>query len=260
MQPSSKSRSTRERAARVHHRHSPQIDAVTRVPKRKRPNAQKHGAFSVCPTIPGEEPREFQKLLSTLIDEWQASGPTEADAVFSLADLMWRKHRLQKFVRRSLDGTTFPPRHPAFDEARGLFLFLDCMYREPETAFELQAKEYLRADKINYLREKFPRSNYQSTSQWADAVIQEIKTIMLPVVPRRGMLEPDPEFRVASYIIHASELLEDELNLRERLDERIHRQVKHLIQLKAWKQMLRQTTGSPENEQPKRIAARSGLQ
>ena len=69
--------------------------------------AQKHGAFSVCPTIPGEDPREFQELHSALIDEWQPSGPSEEDAVFSLADLMWRKRRAQKFVQAKLRAATF---------------------------------------------------------------------------------------------------------------------------------------------------------
>src|SRR6516164_6851420 len=57
-------------------------DVATRPPQRKRPNAQKHGAFSATPTIRGEDPRDFIELHSTLIDEWQPSGPTEEDAVF----------------------------------------------------------------------------------------------------------------------------------------------------------------------------------
>jgi len=48
--------------------------------------------------------------------------------------------------------------------------------------------------------------------------------------------------QVAASIFQAREFYEDELNLRERLDAMIHRQVKHLIQLKAMKQMLRQTS------------------
>jgi hypothetical protein len=40
----------------------------------------------------------------------------------------------------------------------------------------------------------------------------------------------------------------------------IARQVKHLIQTKAMKQMLRQTSAARDDEQPKRITARNGLQ
>jgi hypothetical protein len=36
---------------------------------------------------------EFIELYAAVIEEWQPSGPTEAEAVFSLADLMWHKRR-----------------------------------------------------------------------------------------------------------------------------------------------------------------------
>jgi hypothetical protein len=49
----------------------------------------------------GRKPRVFVRWV-TLIDEWQPSGPTEEDAVFSLADLMWRKHRAQRFIQAKL--------------------------------------------------------------------------------------------------------------------------------------------------------------
>ena len=78
--PPSKSRSKRRPAGRAHHYRNRLNDAATGLPQRKRPNAQKHGIFAVNPTIPGEDVREFIELYSALIDEWQPSGPTEADA------------------------------------------------------------------------------------------------------------------------------------------------------------------------------------
>jgi hypothetical protein len=68
------------------------------------------------------------------------------------------------------------------------------------------------------------------------------------------------ELQAIASITHAGEDFEADLNLRERLEAMIARQVKHLIQLKAMKQMLRQTSAAREDEQPKRIAARMGLQ
>src|SRR5262249_22084220 len=53
----------------------------------------------------------------------------------------------------------------------------------------------------------------------------------------------------------AREFLDDELNVLERLEGRIARAVKQLVQTKAMKQMLRQT--SREREQPRTITARS---
>jgi hypothetical protein len=66
-------------------------------------------------------------------------------------------------------------------------------------------------------------------------------------------------WKVNASIQNAKEDFEADLNLRERLDAMIQRQVKHLIQLKAMKQMLRQTSAARDDEQPKRITARRGL-
>jgi hypothetical protein len=235
--------------------------------KSKPPNALKHGVFAINPAIPNEDPREFQELCSALDDEWQPSGPTEEDAVRTIADAMWRKLRAQKFVRAKVTASTFDPRHPTFDEARGLILFSCHMLSEGEMAFEKQASSYLRADKINYLKQKYPRPNYKSTEEWAEAIITEIRTELLPALgprfePGEKLDDSSEAFRKAALemqlflcIIHAREFLDDELNVLERLDGRIVRAVKHLVQTKAMKQMLRQT--SPDREQPRTITARS---
>jgi hypothetical protein len=266
--PPSKSRSKRRPAGRAHHYRNRLNDAATRLPQRKRPNALKHGIFAGNPTIPGEDVREFADLYAELIVEWQPSGPTEADAVYSLADLMWRKRRAQKMLRAKLIASTYDPGSPAFDERRGLNFFISCLRSEPETAFERPASVLLRADSISHLTRKFPRSNYQSTSEWAEAVIAEIKSVLLPAAcpslepaePGEGDLpEPLRTMVVGASILRKKEL-EDELNLRERLEAMIDRKVKHLIQLKAMKQMLRQTAAARDDQQPKRITARKGLQ
>jgi hypothetical protein len=178
--PSSKSRSKRRTAAGAHRYPSRLNDAAMQIPKWKPPNAQKHGVFAVNPTIPGEDVREFIEMHSAFIDEWQPSGPTEEDAVFSLADLVWRKRRAQTFLRAKLITGTCDPHSSTFDERRGLNVFIDCMRSEPETAFERYASIDLRANTISHLKQKFPRSNYQSTSEWAEAVITEIKSVLLP--------------------------------------------------------------------------------
>ena len=213
---------------------------------------------------------EFAELYAAVIEEWQPSGPTEADAVFSLADLMWRKLRAQRFLRTKLITSTHDPRSPTFDQRRGFNRFIGCMRSEPETSFERHAGAFLRADTISHLKQKFPRSNYPSTPEWAEAVIMEIKSVLLPAAapsleasdPGEGddLPEMPGELEVMASITHAKEDFEADLNLRQRLDAMIHRQVKHLIQLKAMKQMLRQTSAARDDQQPKRITARRGLQ
>jgi hypothetical protein len=48
-------------------------------------NAVKHGAFAKTAVLPGEDPAEFEELHSALIEEWKPVGPTEEDAVLSIA-------------------------------------------------------------------------------------------------------------------------------------------------------------------------------
>ena len=140
------------------------------------------------------------------------------------------------------------------------------MRSKAEMAFEKYASSYLRADKINHLKQKFPRSDYKSTGEWVEAIITGIRTKLVPAAlgPR---LKPGEqlddyseafrkiavEMRLFLCIIHAREFLDDELNVLERLDGRIARAVKHLVQTKGMKQLLRQTSA----EQPGKITAKS---
>jgi hypothetical protein len=129
---------------------------------------------------------------------------------------------------------------------------------------------FLSADNVSHLKQKFPRSNYQTTPEWAEAVITEINSLLLPTVATEAGKKPDDltqavnkltsEWQMANAVHHARDFHENELNLRERLDAMIARQVKHLIQTKAMKQILRQAAAVREDEQPKKIAARSASQ
>jgi hypothetical protein len=219
-------------------------DSVVQSRKWKRPNALKHGVFAIYPIMSGEDPREFEALLSAVTDEWQPSGPTEADKVFAIAHAIWCKFRAQRHLRGKLLANTFDPRHPDFDELRGLFLFSDRMRSEPETAFANYASRYLRRDKIDHLKEKFPRSNYPSTEEWAEAVITEIETQLMPAIMS---LKPEPgaeidalsdlarkvalDMRLTLSYAHSKEFFEHELDQLERLDARIGRLVKDLVQM-----------------------------
>ena len=61
-------------------------------------NAFKHGAFARMAFLPWEDRQEFARLHAALNMEWMPDGPTERDAVFSIAKGMWRKRRMQYFL------------------------------------------------------------------------------------------------------------------------------------------------------------------
>jgi hypothetical protein len=147
------------------------------------------------------------------------------------------------------------PDHPAFDEARGLIAFGYLMCCEPETAFTEYASKLLRADKIRYLNQKIPRHNFEPIADWAAAVAEEVKLVLLPATPGFAALEPnklDPatealrtaitKMQLFITTIHAREFLEDDLDLCARLDARIAQLTKGLVEIKTMKQMLRRTS------------------
>jgi hypothetical protein len=56
--------------------------------------ALKHGAYSGLSMLPGEDPKQFQKLLEVVIAEYQIDGPSEHMIAFQLARVMWREQNL----------------------------------------------------------------------------------------------------------------------------------------------------------------------
>src|SRR2546430_16404204 len=94
----------------------------------KHPNALKHGVFTSVAILPGEDTREFAALLFSLIEEWEPMGPTENDAVVTIANGMWRKARLQKFLRSKILECKFDASHPAYDGPGTLPAFSTAIY------------------------------------------------------------------------------------------------------------------------------------
>jgi hypothetical protein len=135
-------------------------------------------------------------------------------------------------------------------------MFIHYLNNEPETCFEKHARKCFRPDKLNYLRQKFPRSNYKSTSEWVKAVECELISISLPAIPgpkpaglkaqvydelQNAAREWKTEQKVAGSITHARELLEYEFKEAERLEARIVRQTRHCAELKAMEKMRSKT-------------------
>ncbi len=150
-------------------------------------------------------------------------------------------------------ANSLTPAHPAFDETRGLFTFGYRICREPETAFAEYAGKLLRADTIRYLNQKFPRQNFESIPEWAAAIAEEVKSVLLPATPGFARLETDSldpatealrteiiQMQLFLTTIHVRNFLDDDLDQQERLDARIARLIRELIEIKANKQVLQQ--------------------
>ena len=206
--------------------------------KRKHPNAQKHGVYAAATIVPGEDPREFHELHSAVIEEWMPAGATEEDAVLSIAKGMWLKRRVQKFRAAQLYMCVLDPKHPLYDEVFGLGRIAFLMESDPETTFQKYASSSLPADKFNYLNQKFPRSDFKSTLEWAKAIRGEIWAWVAEI-------NVDANRQLAlfhSSVAISDDLFKSELELDEYLDAMINRAFKRLIQIKTMKQMLGQTS------------------
>jgi hypothetical protein len=188
------------------------------------------------------------------------SGPSEHSRVFGIADAEWRKLRSRRFVQAKATANSLSPAHPAFDEVQGLIHFGYVLCRQPETAFAEFASRLLRAETISYLNQKFPRQNFASVEEWAAAVAVEIQSVLLPGMPGFASLEPvklgpmtkalhtdiikmQPFFTT----IYVRNFLDDDLDQQERLDARIAKLIKELIEIKTNKQMLRRTSDDKTN-------------
>ena len=226
------------------------INSSIRSAKYKRPNALKHGVYATPALIPGENRKEFEDLLAELLDEYKPLGPSLRHAVHCLADSMWRLRRLKKSVQTELYENTFDPHHPAFNEVWGFAMFMHYLRTEPETCFDKHAKKCLRPNKINDLKQKFPRTNYQSTVEWVKAVTTEILSVPLAVKPQfeapelgyradeleQAAREWRTDQQVKGSIVYSRELLEYELKETERLNAMIVKQTRHCAELKAWEE------------------------
>ena len=136
-------------------------------------HAVKHGAFAKTAILPGEDPQEFEELHSALIEEWAPIGPTEEDAVLSIAKGVWRKRRAQKFLGAEIEICRFDPKHPLYNEAQKLRRLLTIMETAPFFNFVETAPDFFERGlqglinllvsgfSADYLREKCPRQNFE---------------------------------------------------------------------------------------------------
>jgi hypothetical protein len=222
--------------------------------KTKHPNAIKHGSFATTAILPGEDAAEFEELYSDLIAEWIPNGATEQDAVLSIAKAVWRKRRVQRFLTAQVVKHSGDPNHIWYDETVALTALAAFVREDPESAFS-QAAPFLHPVRIVYFKEKVPRSRFGSTSEWAEAILKETDLLL-------ALQHADPEGRrlVAmskSADALSGDLFKQELALDERLDAMIDRAVKRLIQTKAMKQMLGQTSGDQSAGRQKRIESKT---
>ena len=205
---------------------------------RKRPNALKHGAFCPVAVLPGEDPSEFAAVLSVLRLEWNPVGLTEEDAVLTVATAIWRKRRVQRFLKGKVTIGTLRADRPTYDEVQALRSFCDLLDKAPEILHN-DPLNFLSENLKSRLRNEFAAGNFKSTAERVRAIQKEIKSVLLPALEKIPK-PPEISYFDAQSIITPEEF-EQEVALDERLDAAIDRAIKRLMQIKTAKQILLQS-------------------
>jgi hypothetical protein len=201
-------------------------------------NAIKHGAFSSILILPWESRAEFAELYDELIAEWKPTGRTEQDAVLTIAKGIWRKQRMQAFLKSELEKHSCDPNHVAYNEAQVLVVLYHSIETEPDN-FETRLGG-LPTQKADDLRRKFPRKDFQSDSDWVKAVQCEITSNLLPAATSLGPVENFVGHSAS--VLFTDEAIEHDIGVEERIDAMIDRAIKRLVQTKAMKQILGSST------------------
>jgi hypothetical protein len=203
--------------------------------KWKHPNAQKHAVFSKFLIIGGEDPRQFEKLVDELAEEWQPEGKTEHDAVLDIAKGIWLKRRFQLFLIVKATRNAWDPDHPSYDERLGLVAFLAHAKMFPGDAFS-RGTHFLRKEQLESLVKAYPKENFESETEWFAAIKNAITSSLFPIY---DAVYTDSETYFAlmnSAATFSDNLFDRAIALDERLNAMIDRATKRLIQIKAMKQ------------------------
>jgi hypothetical protein len=198
---------------------------VNRMSHHQRPrNAWKHGGYSNLGVLPGEKAQEFKRLHQSLIQEYEPSGPTERDAVLSLANCMWRKSRLTIYAQTAAASAKVNDVDPlqaaldAYKAARKARWDPD-----PPSAGEQEESREQQSIPEEETREDDPVKE--------ETLEQQLAKLGTQITPEK---------------------LIEEIELADRLDARIDRLLKRLFQLKTAKQMLGLGSRSQDGSSPVR--------
>jgi hypothetical protein len=182
--------------------------------------------------LPGESPIEYLDLVDRLAAEYCPRSLLQRDALYTIANAMWRKQRHQEFAAARMTTAMFDPEQPAYDEAMVLNATLQTLLQETEEYEIEQTLGRLSATLRNYLLRECPRGKFKTTQAWARAMASKIEKELLPAATRFG--QPPAEVLMGrSAATMSDEMVMRDLEIEERLDALIDRAFARFFKLKA---------------------------
>src|SRR5262249_10051150 len=229
-------------------------------------NPIKHGAFSNVGLLPGEDPGEFLQLVLELYKEYKPSGPTEKAEVYELAKLLWRRERLGVYERARVARNTWGPRIKGKDEfGVSLAVFEESINDAKEASLPVLNKKDLQA--LVGLNKKDAQALFKLQKEHAENIAKFKAADQTWRKEASKFFDMDELDAVADELtreMHADVLLAQlgdmvttdslikDLDLRARLDARIDRVIKRIMQLKAMKPMVGLGPAAPTK--PRRLS------
>jgi hypothetical protein len=214
----------------------------------RRPGALKHGVYSATAVLPGEDVEEFRQLLKSLREEWRPRGETEEDAVRTLAELLWRKNRLDIFDHMQLAKREYDIAHKVMGDL--MIVARDYMGKPEEFRRHIKQRFLSTIGDPRSQEEIMILVNVLKRSEMFKAVpllTEEVDRLLDATFDGLGVPDKD---RIAwrnraqenAWVCLADvitlEQFEKEVGVRERVQSMIERSINLLTQIKARKRML----------------------
>jgi hypothetical protein len=148
---------------------------------------------------------------------------------------MWRKGRLQKFLRGKVLACRIDASHPGYDEVHTLRHLSNVLEFAPDCLDELLSGRFLSEKLKERLKRESPPEDFETLSARARAIQNEINSVILPSLERR-----DKPVQV-SFLEAASIVTQDDFKNEIAVEERIP--VLDKVFTPAWKRVSRLPCG-----------------
>jgi hypothetical protein len=193
----------------------------------RRQNAVKHGAF-VKDLLPDEDPLEFERLHESLRDEWKPDGPTQEEAVLSLAHAYRAVHRLERFSAEELELTA---ESPLLNEVNLMIELTEILENKRREAVAREIVGQLPETVRQHLNRKYPRANFEDPQRWIAALVAAMPDLLEVHATAATREQADLTWRTGQ-AARRHEVFEKTTKLKERLDCRVDKCLRRLIDLK----------------------------
>src|SRR5262249_23440956 len=201
----------------------------------QRHNALKHGAFAKDLLILDENPKEFDELHKSCINELKPSGRLEEEVVFAIANYMWRKRRVERLF---IDESNWLQEHPNGEHLRQAARVIQFIKKGMPCSEASKLCLFLPKDIRDEVQTEVTPPSTDFDDQWISQLKESIRSwILIGVSAAIDDRNNDSRF-IGETAAKIRELTGKQTALEDRLDMMIDKALKRLANLKAFKEVM----------------------